>query len=258
MDLWQAFILGIVEGITEFLPISSTGHLVLAAHLLGSVHSEFLKTFEVVIQLGAMGAVVALYWKSLLRDIRVWRRVAAAFIPTAIIGLIFYKLIKHYLGNIDIVIWTMFLGGIFLIVFDLVHRESGDSVKEVARISYKTAVLIGLFQSIAMVPGVSRAAATIIGGLILGIQRKAIVEFSFLLAVPTIFAASVLDLVKNPHPFSPDQWLFLAVGFITSFVVAALSIKFLLRFIESHNFIPFGIYRVVAALALWMTLANAR
>ena len=254
MDLWQAVILGIVEGITEFLPISSTGHLVLAARLLGCSESEFLKTFQVVIQLGAMGAVIALYGKSLMRDINVWKRVMVAFIPTAVIGFIFYKLIKHYLGNTDIVVWSMLLGGIFLIIFDLVHRENEDSVKEVGRISYKTAALIGVFQSIAMIPGVSRAAATIIGGLILGVQRKTIVEFSFLLAVPTILAASVLDVLKHPDLFSMDQWKFLAAGFVTSFIVAVFSIKFLLYFLKNHSFIPFGVYRIVAALAFWFIL----
>lgn len=251
MDLWQAVILGIVEGVTEFLPISSTGHLVLAAKLLGCPTTEFLKSFEVVIQLGAMGAVVVLYGKSLMKDIRIWQRVAAAFIPTAVMGMIFYKLIKYYLGNTDIVVWSMLVGGIFLIIFDLIHRESEDSIKDVAQISFKTAALIGVFQSVAMVPGVSRAAATIIGGLILGVQRKTIVEFSFLLAVPTIFAASVLDLIRHPQPFSPDQWMSLAAGFLTSFVVALVSIKFLLHFIKNHNFVPFGVYRVLAALAFW-------
>jgi undecaprenyl-diphosphatase len=158
------------------------------------------------------------------------------------------------LGNTDIVVWSMFLGGIFLVVFDLIHREKENSVKEVAQISYKTAVLVGVFQSIAMVPGVSRAAATIIGGLILGVQRKTIVEFSFLLAVPTILAASVLDLIKQPQPFSSDQWMFLAVGFVTSFVIALFSIKFLLHFIKNHNFVPFGVYRIAAALIFWFCL----
>ena len=254
MELWKAIIFGIVEGITEFLPVSSTGHLVLTAKFLGCPPTEFLKTFEVVIQLGAMGAVVVLYGQPLMRDIRIWQRVTVAFVPTAVIGLFFYKAIKHYLGNTDIVVWSMLLGGIFLVVFDLIHKENENSVKDVGQISYKTAALIGVFQSIAMIPGVSRAAATIIGGLILGVQRKTIVEFSFLLAVPTILAATVLDLLKHPHPFSPDQWISLAAGFITSFVVALFSIKFLLQFIKTHSFIPFGIYRILAALAFWFIL----
>jgi len=252
MNLWCAFVLGIVEGVTEFLPISSTGHLILAARLLGSPQTEFLKSFDIAIQLGAILAVIVLYGKSLMRDGRVWQRVGAAFLPTAVIGFIFYKLIKHFLlGNEAVVVWSMFLGGIILIVFDWFHRENENSTSEVARISFRKAVLIGLFQSVAMVPGVSRAAATIIGGLILGIQRKTIVEFSFLLAVPTMLAATALDLLKYTHPFSSDQWIFLAVGFLTSFIVAMASIKFLLYFIKNHSFIIFGVYRIAAALAFW-------
>ena len=144
--------------------------------------------------------------------------------------------------------WSLLLGGIFLIVFELIHHEKKEATEDLARISYRQACLIGLFQSVAMVPGVSRAAATIIGGLILGLKRKTIVEFSFLLAVPTMLAATALDLIKNAWTFSLDQTLFLVVGFITSFAVAILSIKFLLYYIKKHNFIFFGVYRIVVAL----------
>lgn len=251
MDLWSAAILGIVEGITEFLPISSTGHLILAAKLLGCPDTEFLKSFEVVIQLGAIMAVIFLYGKSLILNLEILKRVACGFVPTAIVGLIFYRLIKHFLGDAQLVVWSFLLGGVFLIIFDLVHRENGHSIKEIDRIPYSTAALIGVFQALAMIPGVSRAAATIIGGLILGIQRKTIVEFSFLLAVPTMLAAAVLDILKSPQPFSSGEWEILAMGFFTAFVVAIASIKFLLYFIKNHSFIVFGIYRILAALAFW-------
>ena len=257
MSLWDVLILGIVEGITEFLPISSTGHLVLTAKLLGCAQTEFLKSFEVFIRLGAIGAVVVLYAKSLIRDREVLKRVAAAFLPTAVIGLVLYKFIKHFLlGNSQVVVWSLFLGGIFLIVFDSVHREDENSVKDIAGISYPKAALIGLFQSLAVIPGVSRAAATIIGGLILGVQRKTIVEFSFLLAVPTMLAAAALDLLKNNQSFSSNEWGLLTVGFLVSFAVATASIKFLLHYIKNHNFIAFGIYRVVVALAFWFLISR--
>jgi len=253
MDFLTAVILGIVEGITEFLPISSTGHLILAAKLLGCPSTEFLKTFEVAIQLGAIAAVIVLYGKSLMLNVEILKRVAAAFFPTAVVGLLLYKLIKHILlGNVQVVVWSMFLGGIFLIIFDLLHREGDDSIKEITEIPYSKAVLIGIFQSLAMVPGVSRAAATIIGGLILGIQRKTIVEFSFLLAVPTMLAATALDLLRSSPHFSSPEWSALGIGFLSAFAVAIMSIKFLLHFIRNHNFVIFGIYRIAAALAFWV------
>lgn len=255
MDLWHAFILGVVEGVTEFLPISSTGHLILAGRALGLPESEFLKSFDIAIQLGAILAVVVLYGRSFLVNREVIKRVAAAFVPTAVVGAVFYKMIKHFLlGNSSVVVWALFLGGVFLIVFEKWHQEKPDAQDDVVKISYKQAVLIGLFQAVAMIPGVSRSAATIIGGLVLGLRRKTIVEFSFLLAVPTMLAASVLDLVKSANDFVLDgpAVTFLAVGFVTSFVVAIASIKFLLQFIQRHDFTAFGIYRVLLAIVYWI------
>lgn len=252
MSIFDAIILGIVEGITEFLPISSTGHLMLAGKLLGLPQTEFLKTFDISIQLGAILAVIVLYGRSLLLNIEIIKRVAAAFIPTAVIGLVLYKFIKEVLlDSYEVVLWSLLIGGVIIIVFDLFHREHPEAKSEITAISLKTAALIGLFQSLAVVPGVSRAAATIIGGLLLGINRKTIVEFSFLLAVPTMLAATGLDLLKNADAFSPSMFGVLGIGFVTSFVVALASIKFLLHFIKNHNFIPFGIYRILAAVLFW-------
>ncbi|MEI6154272.1 MAG: undecaprenyl-diphosphatase UppP, partial [Deltaproteobacteria bacterium] len=244
MNLLQALIFGIVECITEFLPISSTGHLMLTARVLGLSQTEFLKTFEIVIQFGAILSIIVLYWKTLLVNFEVLKRVILAFIPTAVLGLLFYKIIKHYLmASSQVVLWSMFIGGICLIVFELIHREKDDALEDIGAIPYRTAILIGIFQFIAMIPGVSRSAATIVGGLVLGLRRKTIVEFSFLLAVPTILAATALYLMKNASQFSAAQLNFLSVGFILSFVFAMLSVKFLLNFIKHHSFISFGIYR---------------
>ena len=252
MDLIHAVILGIVEGITEFLPVSSTGHLILTSKMMNLPQTDFMKTFEIAIQLGAILSVVVLYGRALLASPEAVKRIAAAFIPTAVLGFIFYKLIKKFLmGNDGVVLWAMFLGGIFLIIFDLFHKEPQDAAGDIAVIPYSKAVLIGVFQSLAMVPGVSRSAATIIGGLILGVKRKTIVEFSFLLAVPTMTAATGLDLLKNAHTFSMDHMVFLAAGFAVSFVVAMVSIKFLLHFIKRHNFVVFGVYRILLALCVW-------
>ena len=257
MTIFDALILGIVEGISEFLPISSTGHLILASRIFGISPTEFVKTFEIAIQLGAILSVVVLYWRKLLVDLEVIKRVAAAFLPTAVIGLIAYKFVKRYLlGSSDVVVWALFLGGIFLVLFELIHREKKDAVANVTAISYKQAVLIGLFQALAIVPGVSRAAATIIGGLALGLRRGVIVEFSFLLAVPTMLAATLLDLYKSAGAFNGDQIVLLGTGFATSFIVALFAIKFLIHFIKKHNFVPFGIYRILAALLFWLLTRN--
>lgn len=252
MDLFHALILGIVEGITEFLPISSTGHLMIAGKLLGLPQTEFLKTFDIAIQLGAILSVVALYWRSLLVDVEVIKRVAAAFIPTAILGFGLYKFVKSVLlGNVYVVLWSLLVGGIVLIVFETFYKEKENTISDIKQMSLLQAVVIGCFQAIAMIPGVSRSAATIIGGLSLGMNRKTIVEFSFLLACPTMAAATGLDLLKSAHDFSAAQFSFLAVGFISSFVVGILSIRFLLYFVRNHNFISFGVYRIIAAILLF-------
>ncbi|MDD2730659.1 MAG: undecaprenyl-diphosphate phosphatase [Candidatus Portnoybacteria bacterium] len=255
MDFLNAIILGVVEGLSEFLPISSTGHLMLAVRALGLAQTEFLKTFEIAIQLGAILAVAVLYWRRLLTDWPTIKRVAVAFIPTGIIGLAFYKIIKSFLlDSAQTVVWALFVGGAALIVFELFYKEKENATEETKTISYGQSLLIGVCQSLAIIPGVSRAAATIIGGLALGIKRKVIVEFSFLLAVPTMAAATGLDLIKNANGFSLAQWDWLGIGFLVSFLVALASIKFLLNFIKNHSFIPFGIYRIALALVFWLAI----
>ncbi len=252
MDFFQAIILGIIEGVTEFLPVSSTGHLILASDLLRLPGTEFLKSFEIAIQLGAILAVVVLYWKSFFLELGVLKKVIVAFLPTALLGLIFYKLIKQFLlGNRDVVLWSLFIGGIILIIFEIFYKEKPGAVEEFSEISYGKALAIGFFQSVAMVPGISRAAATIIGGLALGLKRKTIVEFSFILAVPTMAAATGLDLVKSAGAFSADQFWLLLAGFAFAFFTAILAIKFLLYFIKNNSFIFFGVYRIILAAAFW-------
>ena len=258
MDLFHAIILGAIEGITEFLPISSTGHLILTARFFNLAQSDFLKSFEIIIQLGAILAVVVLYWRKLLTDWQTIKRIVIAFIPTGIIGLALYKIVKTYLlGSDAVVLWSMLLGGVFLIGFELWYKKKSPppppkgGEQKLEDISYGQAAALGFFQSIAIIPGVSRSAATILGGLFMGIPRKIIVEFSFLLAVPTMLAATGLDLVKSADRFSLAQWDFLAAGFIVSFIVALASIKFLLNFIKKHSFIAFGAYRVAIALIFW-------
>lgn len=252
MDLLHAIVLGVVEGITEFLPVSSTGHMILAAKLLDISQTEFVKTFEIFIQSGAILAVLALYGRDFLGKRDTMLKVLVAFIPTGIIGLTVYKLVKHYLlGNSNIVLWSLFLGGIALIALEMVLKHKKPNEKTITSISYKDALIIGIIQAISIVPGVSRSAATIFGGLIMGMDRKTAVEFSFLLAIPTMIAATGLDLVKTNFSFNSNEWMALFTGFITAFIVALFVIKWLLSYIRKYSFIPFGIYRIVIAIFLF-------
>lgn len=256
MTVLDSIILGVVEGLTEFLPISSTGHLILVGELLNLPTSEFLKSFMIAVQLGAILAVVVLYWKKFL-DFEVIKRLVIGFIPTGIIGFTLYPLIKGYLiGNSLIVVSALFLGGIALIAFELLHKESPDEEQEIRTLPFRTVALVGLFQSVAMIPGVSRSAATIVGGLLLGMRRTTIVEYSFLLAVPTMLAATGYDLLKSADTFPTDGYGLMLIGFVTSLIVALLSMRLLIAFVKKHTFIPFGIYRIVlATLFFFLVLA---
>lgn len=243
----DSIILGVLEGITEFLPISSTGHLILASELLGLTPSAFLSSFQIAIQLGAIAAVVFLYWKSFL-DIGFLKKLFVAFLPTGLVGFLVYPYVKGFLlGNSLVVVASLFIGGIVLILFELMHTERHESLEGAKEITYRQALLVGLFQSIAIIPGVSRSAATIIGGLLAGMRRVAIVEFSFLLAVPTMLAATGYDLLKSADTFALDDFGLLAIGFFTAFLVALFSMRFLIQIVRRYTFIPFGIYRIVLA-----------
>jgi len=251
MDIFHAVILGIVEGISEFLPISSTGHLILASNLLGIKSSEFVKSFEIVIQTGAILAVVALYARDIMTKKHMWGKILAAFIPTGIIGFFLYKTIKqHLLGNSDVVLWSLFLGGIALIAIEFALKRHKGPEKNMSQVTYRDAIIIGIIQSISVIPGVSRAAATIFGGMAMGMDRKTAVEFSFILAIPTMLAATTLDLAKTSFSFTTSEWTALGVGFITSYLVAILSIKWLVSYVKNYSFIPFGWYRIAIAIFL--------
>src|SRR3989344_8241522 len=252
MTVIQAIILGIVEGVTEFLPISSTGHLILTSKLFGIEDASFTKSFEIAIQFGAILAVVVLYWKGFWGHTEQYKKVLVAFLPTAIVGFLLYKILKQFLlTSSTIVLLSLLLGGVFLILFELWYSKK-DGARHTEEISYKKSFLIGIFQSLAIIPGVSRSASTIVGGLFMGIKRQAIVEFSFLLAVPTMAAATFYDLYKSAGSFSFNEFHLLATGFIISFIVAIVAIKWLLQFIKNHTFISFGVYRIVVAMLFWI------
>jgi undecaprenyl-diphosphatase len=249
MNFLQAFILSFVEGFSEFLPISSTGHLILASKLLNITQTDFVKSFEIIIQLGAIFAVIFLYWGKISKDVRIWKKIITAFIPTAIIGFLLYKVIKVFLlGNSTITVLSLFIGGIIIIFMERSFGKKIPNENGVDKISYRQAFLIGLFQTLSVIPGVSRSAVTIISALFLGTKRIAAVEFSFLLAIPTMLAATALDIVEINFAFSQQESIVLLIGFLGSFLFAIISIKFLLNFIKTNTFIPFGIYRIIIAI----------
>lgn len=256
MNWVDAVILGVVEGLTEFLPVSSTGHLILTAHFLGLPQSEFMKTFEISIQVGAILAVLWVYWRSFLTDVETLKRVLIAFLPTAIIGVLLYRTIKQFLfaGQTTVLV-SLALGGVVLILFDRLYRVRENVGDAIRKMPLKNAAAIGVIQTLAVIPGVSRAGATILGGLCLGLDRRAAVQFSFLLAVPTLVAATALDILKTSPVINAGQWRLLFLGGAVSFVVALVSIRFFLSFIQKRGFTFFGIYRLLLAVFYgWLVL----
>ena len=252
LNLVSAAILGAVEGITEFLPISSTGHLILAGKVLGIAQTDFVKTFEIAIQLGAILAVIGIFWRKFFAK-TTFLRVVTAFIPTAIIGFALYKVIKDFLlGNTTVVAWSLLLGGLFLLAFE--RRKHTPNEPQTVLPTTKQALLIGLVQSLAVIPGVSRSAATIVAGLGLGMSRKSIVEFSFLLAVPTMVAATGLDVIKSASQFHASDTGVLAIGFLVAGITAFFAVRWLLRYVSTKTFTPFAYYRIVVGVLVLLLL----
>jgi undecaprenyl-diphosphatase len=257
MTFFDALILGIVEGFTEFLPISSTAHLVLTAELLRIPESAFLSSFIIAIQLGAIASVMLIYWRTILWDFEIMKRVAVAFVPTAIAGFALYSLLKSYLiENLIVIASALLIGGVILVIFEYFHKRETATVIVDGPVSYSTAFWVGCVQALAIVPGVSRAGATVIAGLMLGLRRTQIVEFSFLLAIPTMLAATGYDILKTGSTFTAGDWELLVVGFVMSFIAAYVSVRWLLRYIQTHTFTGFGWYRIVlgGGLLIWLVL----
>lgn len=245
MDIIQTIILAIIEGITEFLPVSSTGHMILASSIMKIHDNSFVKTFEIAIQLGAILAIVMLYYKRFLQGINIYIKLGIAFIPAAIVGFMAYKTIKTYLFNPLVVSIALIVGGIILIIIDKHVVARKTEYAELEDISYKHAFFIGLAQCVSMIPGVSRAAATIVGGVFNGLNKKQATEFSFLLAVPTMCAATGYDLQKTDATFSSHELMLLAVGFVFAFIFAWIAVKVFLKIVENYGFKYFGYYRII-------------
>lgn len=254
LNFLHVFILSLTEGLTEFLPISSTGHMILVSKLLGITETNFVKTFEIVIQLGAIMAIVVLYSRKFLTSLNLIKKLITAFIPTAAVGLVLYPFIKNVLlGNSAVTLNALFWGGFALIGVELFFLPKADQPRAGKREpTYRQALIIGTFQSLSVVPGVSRAAATIIGGLLTGLDRPTATEFSFLLAVPTMVAATGLDVWKSRHMIAQGGFLTLFIGTVASFFFAILAVRFLVNYVKKHDFIAFGVYRIILAAAFWI------
>jgi undecaprenyl-diphosphatase len=252
MDYIQAFVLAIIEGITEFLPISSTGHMIIASSFFGIAHDDFTKLFTVVIQLGAILSVVVLYFKRFFQTLDFYFKLLVAFIPAVVFGLLFSKKIDALLENPITVAVSLVLGGIILLKVDDWFTQK-EETQETEKISYVTALKIGLFQCLAMVPGVSRSGASIIGGMSQKLSRKTAAEFSFFLAVPTMLGATVkkcYDYYKDGFVLTHNQINFLIIGNVVAFIVAMFAIKSFIGYLSKHGFKMFGYYRIVAGLAI--------
>ena len=271
MNILKTILLGIIEGITEWLPISSTGHLILADEFIRlDMSEEFMQMFNVVIQLGAILAVVVLFWKKIWpftlqksrgysyitkgggyikKDIMdMWFKVIVAILPAMIIGIPLDDYFEEHFHNYIVVSAALILYGVLFIVVERMNRDKKPKIGSISKITYKTAFLIGLFQALSLIPGTSRSGSTILGAIILGVSRVAAAEFSFYMAVPVMFGASFIKLLKFGFHFSGTEVLILAVGMVTAFLVSVVVLKFLMNYIKKHDFSVFGYYRIVLGL----------
>lgn len=267
MDIIKSIILGIIEGITEWLPISSTGHLIIADEFIKlGMTDEFMEMFNVVIQLGAILAVVVIFWNKMWpftadktkgynyitkgnglikKDVMdMWFKVIVAMLPAAIVGIPFDNYFEAHFHNWQVVSAALIAYGVLFIVIEKINKSRKPKVNSIPELSYKTALLIGCFQALSLIPGTSRSGSTILGAMILGVSRVAGAEFSFFLAVPVMFGASLIKLLKFGFTFTGMELAVLAVGMLTSFIVSVIAIKFLISYVRRHDFSLFGYYRI--------------
>ncbi|MBI2083720.1 MAG: undecaprenyl-diphosphate phosphatase [Deltaproteobacteria bacterium] len=249
MSVYQAIILAIIEGFSEFLPISSTGHMIIASSAMGIAGQEFTKMFTVCIQFGAILSVIVLYWRRFFQSTVFYAKLLVAFLPAAVIGKLLDDWIDQLLGSVIVVAVSLLIGGVIFLFIDRLFREGPESKEEV---SYRTAFWIGCFQTVAIIPGVSRSAATIIGGLSQKLTRKTAAEFSFFLAVPTMFAATVYKLWAFYEQGNGlgNVWPELLIGNLVAFGVALIAIKSFITFLTRHGFKIFGYYRILIGLVI--------
>lgn len=250
MTYIDTFILSFIEGATEFLPVSSTGHLILTSALLGINEDDFVKAFNIIIQSGAILAVLAIYWRRFVPNLEFYKKLFVAFIPAAVIGLLIKSKIDVLLGSVSVVAWALILGGLVLVATDSKKFRDHSSRFDIANFPLKNCLQLGFIQCLAFIPGVSRSAATILGGVWLGLDQKSAAEFSFFLAVPTLIGASVVKGAKIVPQITPDQWGTLALGIILSFFFALVAIKLLMAIVQKYGFRHFGYYRILVGLVI--------
>lgn len=255
MNFLHAIILAIVEGLTEFLPVSSTGHMIIGSSLMGIAEEPFTKLFTIAIQLGAILSVVVMYFKRFFQSVNFYVKLLVAFLPAAFFGILFSDAIDNLLESPATVAISLVIGGVILLFVDKWFNK--PTIKEEKEISYLTALRIGFFQCIAMIPGVSRSASTIVGGMSQKLTRSAAAEFSFFLAVPTMFGATakkMLDYFKDGNSFTGEQINLLIVGNVVAFIVAFIAIKGFIKYVSKRGFKVFGIYRIIVGLAILILL----
>lgn len=250
MNHWHAIILGVIEGLTEFLPVSSTGHMIITSSLMGIEGDKFTKAFEVIIQFGAILAVLVLYWRRFLPNWTFYKKLFVAFLPIAILGFALKDVVDHLLGSVEVVAWSLILGGIILVWSDKFFAHLTTQGRTTNDLSYLDSVKMGLSQAIAMIPGVSRSGATIMGGLMLGMNKKEAAEFSFFLAVPTMAAACGYKFLKIYKDIEPGQLNLLLIGAAVAFVIAMVAIKFFIGIVARYGFRGFGYYRIVLGVVI--------
>ena len=264
MNILETIIIAIVEGLTEFLPVSSTGHMIITQNILGVESTPFVKAFTFIIQFGAILSVVVLYWKRFfklnhspapegagafrrfLHKYDFYWKLFVAFIPAAVLGLLFSDAIDEMLESVEVVAVTLILGGIFMLFSDKIFNKGSEKTK----LTERRAFCIGLFQCISMIPGVSRSMATIVGGMAQKLTRKAAAEFSFFLAIPVMFGASALKMLGFGFNLTPQEWIVLLTGTVISFLVSIFAIKFLMGYIRKHDFKAFGYYRIILGIII--------
>jgi undecaprenyl-diphosphatase len=247
MTFYEAAILGIVEGVTEFLPVSSTAHIALTSQIMGVPQDEFMNAFNIIIQIAPIFSIMIIYYSTLFQSLEIWKKLFVAFVPTGVIGLLFHKQIEQMFSANSIILW-MIATGVFFLILEFLYTRRGHHTHELEEVSYKQALFIGFFQALSLIPGISRSGSTILGGMLLGMKREVSMSFSFLLAIPTMGAASGYTLLKEYESLTFDGLSLILLGFCVSFVVGWVAVKSFLAIVSRYNFTPFGIYLIASGI----------
>ncbi len=247
MTAYEAVILGIVEGVTEYLPVSSTAHIALTSQMMGLAQNDFMNAFNIIIQIAPIFSVMIIYYHTLFQSIDIWKKLIASFIPTGTIGFLFHNQLEEMFSSNSIVLW-MIATGVFFLVIEFLYSKREHTTHKLEEISYKQAISVGFIQALSLIPGVSRSGSTILGGMLLGMKRETAMSFSFLLAIPTMTAASGYTLLKEYNTLSFEGITLIVIGFVVSFIVGWAAVKSFLALVSKYNFTPFGIYLIASGI----------